>query len=338
MERRTILVGVAGLAVGLALPLGTSYAQQTGKVYRVGVLVNGGANDDGKPNLAVEGLRKDMAQLGYVEGSNVIYELRFPEGQLERLPGFATELVAKGVDVIATFGGPSTNAARKATTTVPIVAALVADPVAIGVAKTLERPGGNITGATNNDPELASRQLDMLKTLLPKLARVAILSDSDIPGADASGLAPIERANAAAARTAGLTPQVLKVRGPNPDLETAFKAMASEGAEALVVLEVPATIADRKRIAELAAKQRLPTMFWGGASDSGGLASYGTPFTADFPRLPAIIDKILKGAKPADTPFEVVSRRELAINQRTAHELGIAIPAELLKTADHVIE
>jgi putative ABC transport system substrate-binding protein len=300
--------------------------------------VNGGANVDGKPNPAFEGLRKDMAQLGYVEGTNVIYEARFPEGQLERLPGFATELVAMGIDVIATFGGPSTNAARKATTTVPIVASLVADPVAIGVAKTLERPGGNITGATNNDPELASRQLDMLKALLPKLARVAILSDSDIPGADASGLAPIERANVVAARATGLTPQVLKVRGPKPDLETAFKAMVSERAEALVVLEVPATIADRKRIAALAAQHRLPTMFWGGASDSGGLLSYGTSVTANFPRLPIIIDKILKGAKPADTPFEVVSQRELAINLKTARELGVTIPAELLKRADRVIE
>lgn len=133
------------MVIVLGLAQGTSDAQQTAKVYRVGVLVNGAANVDGQPNLAVEVLRKGMAQLGYVEGIDVIYEPRFPEGQLERLPSFATELVAKGVDVIATFGGPSTNAARKATTTVPIVAALVADPVAIGVAQTLERPGGNLS-------------------------------------------------------------------------------------------------------------------------------------------------------------------------------------------------
>lgn len=338
MDRRTFLTGAAALAAGLARPSSNSHAQQTGKVYRVGILVNGGANVDGKPNPAVEVLRKEMAQLGYVEGTNVIYEARFPEGQLERLPGFATELIDTGVDVIAAFGGPSTNAARKATTTIPIVAALVADPVAIGVAKTLERPGGNITGATNNDPELPNLQLEMLKALLPKLARVAILSDSDIPGADGSGLAPIERTNVAAARAAGLTPQVLKVRGPKPDLEAAFKAMVSERADALVVLEVPATIAERKRIAALAVQHRLPTMFWGGASDSGALLSYGTSFTADFPRVPIIIDKILKGAKPADTPFDVVSKRELAINLKTARELGLTIPAELRKRADRVIE
>ena len=338
MDRRTLLLASAALALGQALLPIPSHARQARKVYRVGVLVNGGATVDGIPNPAFEVLRKGLAQLGYVEGSSVMYEARFPEGQLERLPGFAIDLVNKHVDVIAAFGGPSTNAARKATTTVPIIAALVADPVAIGVAKTLERPGGNVTGATNNDPELPGRQFTMLQTLLPKLARVAVLSDSDIPGADASGLAPIERSNMAAARAAGLTPQVLKVRGPKPDLETAFKTMAGANAEALVVLEVPATIADRKRIAALAAQHRLPTMFWGGAADSGCLLSYGTSFAANFPRVPIIIDKIFKGAKPGDTPFDIVSQRELAINLRTARELGVSVPAELLKRADRVIE
>jgi putative ABC transport system substrate-binding protein len=254
------------------------------------------------------------------------------------LPRFAAELVALGVDIIATYGGPPTNAARKASTTIPIVAALVADPVAIGVAATLERPGGNITGITNNDPELASRQLGILKELFPKLARVAILSDSDIPGADASGLAPIERTNVAAARAVGIAPQVLKVRGPTPDFETAFKAMVGERAEVLLILEVPAPFRDRKRVAELAAAHRIPTMFWGGASDAGGLMAYGTSFTDTYPRMPNAIEKILKGAKPADMPFQVISRRELVINLKTARELGVTIPAEVLKRADRVID
>jgi putative ABC transport system substrate-binding protein len=338
MDRRTLLLTSTVLALGQVWPSGLSYARQAGKVFRVGVLVNGGATVDGKPNPALEVLRKGMAQLGYVEGSNVIYEARFPDGQLERLPGFAAELLNLPVDVIAAFGGPSTNAARKASTTIPIVAALVADPVAIGVAKTLQRPGGNVTGATNNDPALPGLQFAMLKTLLPKLTRLAVLSDSDIPGADASGLAPIERSNVAAARAAGLTPQVLKIHGPQPDLATAFRTMAEGHAEALVALEVPATIASRKRIAELAVQHRLPTMFWGGAADSGCLLSYGTSFAADFARLPPKIDKILKGAKPGDLPFDVVSQRELAINLKTARALGISVPAGLLKRADHVIE
>jgi putative ABC transport system substrate-binding protein len=180
----------------------------------------------------------------------------------------------------------------------------------------------------------------MLKALIPRLERVAFLSDSDIPGADASGFAPIERTNVAAARKAGLTSQVLKIRGPKPDLAAAFDVMHSDRAQALVVLEVPATLPARKDIAAMATKRRLPTMFWGGieAEDSGGLLSYGTSVTGNFPRLPAIVDRIFKGANPADTPFEVVSRRELAINLRTARELGMVIPPDLLKKADRVIE
>ena len=169
--------------------------------------------------------------------------------------------------------------------------------------------------------------------LFPKLTRVAILSDSDIPGADGSGLAPIERANMAAARAAGLTVQVLKVRGPKPDLETVFKAMVSEGTEALVVLEVPAVIITRKRVAELAAQNiACPTMFWGGASDSGCLLSYGTNVTANIPRMPIFIDRNSRGPKPAETPFEVVQQRELAINLKTARELGLALLPERIET------
>lgn len=338
MDRRAILAGAAASAAVFLAGHGVTQAQQLRKPFRVGALFNGAAVVDGRPQPVLEGLRRGLAQLGYVEGADVIYEARFAEGMLERLPELAIELVAKGVDVIATYGGPATNAARKATATVPIVASIVADPVAIGVAATLERPGGNITGATNNDPELPSRQLDILKALIPGLERVAILSDPDIPGVDTNGLAPIERTNVAAARTAGMVPQVLKVRGPKPDLEAAFDAMQSDRAQALIVLEVPAPLAARKGIAALATNRRLPTMFWGGAEDSGGLFSYGTSVSANFPRLPAIIDRIFKGAKPADMPFEVVSRRELAINLRTARELGLTIPPDLLKRADRVIE
>lgn len=331
MSLKKFIFAAVALSI-LIVTFGTTEAQQTSKVYRVGALFNG------RPDAAFEILRKELARLGYVEGTNVVFEARFAEGQLDRLPGLAADLVGKGVDVIATYGGPPTIAARNASTTIPIVAALVADPVAIGVAATLNRPGGNITGITNNDPELASRQFGILKELFPKLARVAILSDSDIPGADASGLAPIERANVAAARAVGIAPQVLKVRGPTPDFDTAFKAMVAERAEALLVLEVPAPFRARKRVAELAAAYRIPTMFWGGASDSGGLMTYGTSFTDTYPRVPIYVDRILKGAKPADMPFDVISRREFVINLKTAHELGLTIPAEVLKRADRVID
>jgi len=341
MNRRKLLRGAAAAAAALTITLGLpdpSFAQQAARIHRVGVLVNQGAQVNGKPNPQFEALRTGMAQLGYVEGTDVVYEPRFPEGQLDRLPGFAAELLALDVDVIVTFGGPPTNAARKATTTIPIVAALVADPVAIGVAATLARPGGNITGVTTHDAELATRHMELLKALLPTLRRVAILSDPSIPGADASGLAPIERANVAAARAAGLVPQMVKVSAPAPDLDGAFKAMADEGAEALVVLEVPSVFNIAKKVATMAAAQRLPTIVWGGQADAGSLVSYGTSFVASYPRVAIAVDKLLKGAKPADTAIEVVAKRELVIDTKTARALGVTVPTGLLARADRVIE
>ena len=307
-------------------------APQAAKVYRVGALFNR------VPGPEFELLKKELARLGYVEGTNIIFEPRFAEGKLGRLPGFAAELVAMNVDVIATYGGPPTAAARKATTTIPIVAALVADPVAIGAAATLARPGGNVTGITNHDPLRATRQLSILKEVLPKLARVAFLSDADIPGADASGFVPIERDNIAAATAMNIRSQTLKLRGPTPDLVAAFDSIISEKAEALVVMEVPVSFIIRGRIGELATARRIPTMYWGGTSDAGVLMSYGTSFTDTFPRMPLVVAKILKGAKPADTPFEEITRQEFIINLKVARELGVTIPPEVLKRADRIIE
>jgi putative tryptophan/tyrosine transport system substrate-binding protein len=243
------------------------------------------------PGPEFELLKKELGRLHYVEGTNIIFESRFAEGKLDRLPGFAAELVALNVDVIATYGGPPTAAARKATTTIPIVAQLVADPVGIGAAATLACPGGNVTGSTKHDPQRATRQLAILKEVFPKLARAAFLSDADIPGADA-----------------------------------------------MLVMEVPVTILTRGRIIELATARRIPTLFWGGVSDAGVLMSYGTTALDTYARMPMIVDKILKGAKPADTPFEVVTRQEFIVNLKVARELGVTIPAEVLKRADRVIE
>ncbi len=305
---------------------------QAAKVYRVGALFNR------VPGPDFDILKKELARLGYVEGTNIIFEPRFAEGKLDRLPGLAAELVAMNVDVIATYGGPPTAAARKSTTTIPIVAALVADPVAIGAAATLARPGGNVTGITNHDPLRATRQLSILKEVLPKLARVAFLSDADIPGADASGFVPIERDNIAAATAMNIRSQTLKLRGPTPDLAAALDSIASEKAEALVVMEVPVSFIIRGRIGELATARRIPTMYWGGTSDAGVLMSYGTSFTDTFPRMPLVVAKILKGAKPADTPFEEITRQEFIINLKVARELGVTIPPEVLKRADRIIE
>jgi putative tryptophan/tyrosine transport system substrate-binding protein len=283
-------------------------------------------------------LKRELARLGYVEGSNIVFEARFAEGKLDRLPGLAAELVAMNVDVIATYGGPPTAAARKATNTIPIVAALVADPVAIGAAATLARPGGNVTGITNHDPLRATRQLAILKEVFPKLARVAFLSDADIPGADASGFAPIERDNIAAAAAMNIRPQTLKLRGPAPDLVAAFDSIISEKAEAIVVMEVPVSFLMQARIIELATARRMPTLFWGGVADAGVLISYGTAFADTVRGMPLAVDKILKGAKPQDTPFEEITRQQLVVNLKVARELGVTIPPELLKRADRVIE
>ena len=332
MNRRSILTGAAASAAGMTLLRSVSQAQQANKIYRIGVLLNRKS-----PSPETESLRTGLTQLGYIEGTNIVYEVRPAEGQLDRLPGFAAELVSMGIDIIVSYGGPPTNAAQKATTTIPIVFTLVADPVAIGAAVTLERPGGNLTGVTTNDPELPVQQMALLKGIIPKLTRVAIFSDADIPGADDSGLAPIDRTNAVAAHAAGLTPQVLKLRGPKPDFDAAFKAMASEDAEALVALEVPSVFAVPKTVAELATARRIPTMLWGGQGEAGGLISYGTSYTETYRRVPVYVDRILKGAKPAETPIEVFSNHQLVINLKTARELGLTVPADLLNRADRVI-
>jgi putative ABC transport system substrate-binding protein len=285
-----------------------------------------------------DGLRKDFAQLGYVEGQNVVFEPRFAEGQLKRLPECPADRVRLDVEVILALGGVAARAAKDATTKIPIVFSIVTDPVALGLANTMERPGGNATGITSLDSQQANRQFELLKEVFPKLKRVAVLSDHTIPGADATGLAPIERANDAAARALGLQPQIVKLGSPDPDFEGAFMAMSKEGAEVLLVLEVPVPLAHRKRIAELAAARRLPSMFPGGQADAGGVITYGTSVGDTWPRMPVLADKILKGAKPGDLPVEVVSRRELIVNMKTAREIGVTVPPDVLKQAGRVIE
>ena len=312
-----------------------SRAPEAAKVYRVGALFNRAPN---QADRDVEMLREGLARLGYVEGSNLIIEARFAEGKLDRLPGFAAELVRLGVDVIAAYGGPPTRAARSASTSIPIVANLVADPVALGYAASLERPGGNVTGVTNHDPELALRQLRILREIFPKLERVAFLSDADIPGADSTGYAPIERSNIAAAATLQIKAHVLKLRGPAPDFEATFRDIAAQNAEVLVVLEVPVPFGNRTQIAEMARARRMLTMFWGGASTAGGTMSYGTSFSDGYPLMPVVIDRVLKGANPAETPFQIITRREFVVNRRIARELGVTIPDAVLKRADRIIE
>jgi putative ABC transport system substrate-binding protein len=328
MDRRCFLLSTlaASMPVGLALA-----ATQAAKV---GILINGGP---GHP--VIDAFRKGFATLGYVEAAGFAIEPRFAQGQLNRLPALSTELVRLGVDVIMALGGPAARSAKDATSAIPIVFSIVTDPVALGLVGSIERPGGNVTGITSLDPEQAVRQFELIRTLLPKAARVGILSDTTIPGADSSGLAPIDRANAAAARKFDIEPLVRKVSdGPSPDYAGTLDAMIKDGAEALLVLEVPMPLRDGKTVAELAIARRLPAVFPGGQSGTGGLIAYGTSVTDTWLRMPVIVDRILKGTKPAELPVETASRRELVINLRTARALALHVPDEMLRRADRVIE
>jgi putative ABC transport system substrate-binding protein len=328
MNRRQFFICASAMCYSGAV----ATARSAPKSSKVGVLINGGPGP-------VDTLRQDFLKLGYAEGESFAFEPRYAQGQLNRHPGFAAELVQIGVDVIMTLGGPASRAAKSATSTIPIVFSVVTDPVALGLVSSIERPGGNATGITSLDPEQADRQVELLRSALPNLMRLGILSDDTIPGADASGLAPIERANAAAARKLGIEPLVRKVAGgPSPDYGAAIDDMIKNGAEALLVLEVPMPFRDGKTVADLATARRLPTIFPGGQSGFGGLITYGTTVTDTWPRMPILVDKILKGAKPADLPVEFVSRRELVVNLGTARAVGLRVPGEILKRADRVIE
>jgi ABC-type uncharacterized transport system substrate-binding protein len=323
MDRRTFLAGTG--AVFLAAPL-TAEAQQAGKVWRVGVLVV--ANPRVYDPFVAE-LRK----LGYVEGQNLALEFRSAEGDVERLPALAVELVRAGVDVILAAGPEaSLRAARQATTTVPVViVAIDFDPLARGHVASLARPGSNVTGLSLQQIELTTKQIELLKTALSKLTRVAILWDrfaaDQLKAADA------------ASRSLGIRTQPLELRGPSYDVGGAFAMAAKEHAGAVVVMNSAVLFRERAQIAQLAVKHRLPTMSaLREYAEAGGLMSYGTNLPDMVRRAATYVDKILKGAKPGDLPMEQPTRFELVINLTTAKALGLTIPQSLLQRADEIIQ
>jgi putative ABC transport system substrate-binding protein len=321
-------------AVGAALTSDASTAQQQTKVPRVGIIIAG-------PGSIFDTLRQGLAQLGYVEGSTIAIEPRFHKGDLDRISDLAAELVRLDVDVIVSGGAVGGQAAQKATTKIPIVFTAVIDPVPVGLAATMERPGGNVTGITSYDPQQPRKQFELLKEMMPNLARVAILTDQDIPHAPSDpGWNPLERVNDVAARAVGLQPLMFKMKGPSPDIEGTFAAMKKAGAEALVVLEVPVVINHGKRIAESAIADRMPTMFVGGrtAANVGGLIAYGTSILDTVPLVPGYVDRILKGANPGEIPIGVITRHAVILNLKTAGAIGVTVPSELLKRADQIIE
>ncbi len=328
MNLRTIAL-ISILAVGLlAAPL-RAEAQQAGKAYRIGYLSPGFPS--GTP-ARTEAFRQRLRELGYIEGQNVVIEYRFAERKVKRLPDLAAELVRLKLDVIFAFSAPAVRALKKATTTLPIVT-VSGDPVRAGFVASLARPGGNITGLANLTPELVGKRLELLKEVVPQVSRVAVLWSPDHPDA---GLRMRETQSAAA--SLGIELQPLEVKGPN-DLEGAFSAMKKERADALVPLRTVHVMRQLQRIVELAAENRLPAMYDSRRfTKAGGLMSYGTVIADLDRRAATYVDKILKGAKPADLPIEQPTKYELIINLKTAKKLGLTFPPEVLMRASKVIK
>jgi putative ABC transport system substrate-binding protein len=317
------ILGAVVVALGF---VASPAAPEGSQIPRVGFLA-----PQGRSLPLFEGFQKGLAELGYVEGRTVTLEPRFAEGQLERLPERAAELARLKVDVLAVTGAVTARAAKKAVADIPIVFSVVVDPVADKVVESLERPGGNLTGVTSFDPDQAKKQFQVLKEVVPGLKRIAILGDQGVSEA-------LIKSSEEHARALGLEARRFRVAGPTPDLEAVFAVIKQEKADALLVLEEPVLGVHATKIAQLAARDRLPTLFPPSRVAAGGLLNYGTSQVEAIRRMTAYVDKILKGAKPGDLPVEKITRYELIVNLRTAKEIGLTIPPAVIRRADRVIE
>jgi putative ABC transport system substrate-binding protein len=327
MTSRLALVVV--LAAGLLSASPTVEAQPSEKVWRVGVLATG---TPANTSVRFEVFRQALCDLGYVEGRNLTIETRWSDGTAERLSDDAAKLVAQQVDVIM-GASPGALAARKATRTIPLVFMTAADPVGSGLVASIARPGGNVTGISLLAPEIVARQVQLLKEAVPKTSRVVVLSNP-ANTYDASLVKEVE----AAARSMGIRTRVLGVSGAN-GLDRALSAAAKERPDALFVQFDPVMFAQRARIAEFANKHRLPMMVpHREYAEAGGLMAYGADLHDNWRRAATYVDKILKGARPADLPVEQPTKFELVLNLKTASALGLAIPPLLRQRADTTIE
>ena len=323
-------LGAAITICVLAASLTTGIAQQPGTVPRVGFLTSFSPSD---VPFWREGFRQGLRDLGYTEGHNIVVEYRYAEGRPERLPGLAAELVRLKMDIIAAETTPASLAAKRATTTIPIVMTVVADPVVSGLVSSLARPGGNITGMSLQLPDVTAKRLQLLQEIVPKARRVAILWNSASPVTP-----PQFRAAEEAARVLGMQLESLGVQAPD-DFERALQAATRRGTGALLVLDDFLLTRHIRWIAELTRKTRLPAMAGiTGFGEAGGLVSYGPNFSDVSRRAATYVDRILKGAKPGDLPIEQPTNFELVINLKTAKALGLTIPPSFLLRAGRVIE
>lgn len=317
-------LALAVLAASLAVD-----AQQPATGHRIGWI----GNDPPDASRPFGAFRQGLGELGWVEGRNVVIEHRHSAGMSERFPALAAELVRLQVDLIVASATPATLAAKRATTTIPIVGVGLPDPVGQGLAASLVRPGGNVTGLAFLFPELAAKRLELLKEALPGVSRVTVLWNEANPG----NVRQIEETKRAA-QTLGLKLQSAPIRSPK-DFQAAFAALTRTRAEAVVVLGDPLTITYRSQIVEFAAKSRLPTIHpFRESVEAGGLMAYGVDLLDMYRRAASYVDKILRGAKPADLPIEQPTKFEFVINIKAAKALGLTIPPSLLLRADHVVE
>jgi len=327
ISRRAFIRTLAGglLAASLA-----AEAQAPAKVPRIGFLSARPPTDN---PYFIESFWQGLRELGYVEGQNIAIEYRFAEGRPERLPALAAELVRLKVDVIVTGGPPAPEAAKQATGTIPVVFAVAADPVAVGLVASLARPGGNITGLASISGEVVGKQLELLKEVAPKISRVAVLQNSS----NQAHRHTLRQAEGAA-RALGVQLHIVEARTP-PEIDAAFAAMRSQRVGGVLVLRDPLFLTQRTQIAALAAKNRLPVVYgFREEAEAGGLMAYGASVPLMYRRAAIYVDKILKGAKPGDLPVEQPTKFDLIINLKTAKALGLTIPQSLLARADEVIQ
>ena len=326
IDRRTFINTVVG---GLVVAPFGAQAQQAQRVPRIGILTLSVA-----PSMAAfEGFRQGLREHGYVEGQNIVLELRFAQGKPEMLRAMAVELVQMKVDIIVTESNLAAQAAKDASETIPIVMAVTGDPVGAGLVASLARPGGNVTGLSLFAHELSGKRLQLLKEVTPKAMRVAAIWNAAYSAA-AGYLAETQ----AAARSMALELQSFEVRSPS-DLDVVFEAVAVARPSALITLPDGMLLANRTRIVEFTTRSRLPALFPDREfAEAGGLLAYGPSLAANFRRAVTYVDKILKGAKPADLPVEQPTKFELVINLKTARTLGLTIPQSVLLRADELIE
>ena len=326
ITRRKLFIAFGLGALAEALP---AFAQQKGKVWRIGFLGPATAAANAQ---RIEALRAGLRELGYVEGKNIAIDFRWAEGKYERLPELAAELVRLKVDIIVTHGTPGSLAAKKATATIPIVIATISDPVATGVVASLRQPGGNVTGLMFFTQELNEKRLEMIREVFPNAKRVAILTN-----ADNASMKPMMPALEATGKALRLEVRRFDVRGPD-DFEKAFSAMLAARADAVVPIEDAMMLANDKVIAAHALKRRLPLVGWNEVAEKGGVLAYGVNFPDMFRRSASYVDRIFKGANPADLPMERSTKFELVINMKTVKALGVKLPQSVLVRADRVIE